>query len=360
MIPLLSALALGTAHGAEITALPPGMRGDIGMAYEAKVVPDLLLEGDTIVGRRRAVDHTLTYSGAMGLTKVLALEVALPHVLSSRTGFSDSHRMIYDPISGTGTMLGTQTLASDPELFGKGLSGTRVSLAATPFSETAFAARGDQLTWLLRAGYQVPDKTNIWTHSNGERGAGDGASGIILETAFSTTNGVTQPYLGLSYEKRLPLRMDIVDAGGQTVAKNLQIKPASTVMVTTGLEIEVLRDEAWANGLGTALTLDPSARFGWRSGAEIPSGLFLPSVLSMTENTTVGQGATSEIWAGMGLTWRIIEYLDWNINGELGSPLAYQVEHPYDVTTGMGKLSWSAGTALTFRMRDPMFDAKVQ
>ena len=336
------------------------MRGDIGIDYAARVVPDTLIEGETVVGRRRAVDHQLTYSGTLGLTEIFALELALPHSASSTIQFSDSHRMAYDPNTGTGTMLGTDVLANQPEVRGKGLGGTQVSLAATPFSEKAFASRGDDLTWLLRAGYQLPDKTNVWTYAGGERGAGSGASALLLETAFSTTNGNTQPYMSLSYDKRLPLRTDIKSASGETLAKNLQIKPASTVMLKTGLEIEVYQNDVWADGLGTAVMIDPSARFGWRSGAEIPSGVYLPSVLSMTENTLVGQGETSEIWAGLGVTWRIIKYLDWNVRGEMGTPLAYEVEHPYNVSTGMGELSWSLGTALTFRMRDPLFDAPAQ
>ena len=268
--------------------------------------------------------------------------------------------MAYDPNTGTGTMIGTDVLQAQPEISVSGLEGTRISLAVTPFSETAFSDRGDDITWLLRAGYQAPDKTNIWTHTDGDRGAGQGASGLVLQTAFSTTNGITQPYMALSYDKRLDLRTDIKSASGATVAKNLTITPASTVTVATGLEIEVYKDEAWANGLGTSVRLTPSARFGWRSGAEIPSGVSLPSVLSMTKNTIVGQGETSEIWAGMKASWRAIKYLDWDVHAEMGSPLSYEVEHPYNVSTGMGELGWSVGTALTFRMRDPLFDPPAQ
>jgi hypothetical protein len=36
------------------------------------------------------------------------------------------------------------------------------------------------------------------------------------------------------------------------------------------------------------------------------------------------------------------------------------VEHPYGISTGMGDMSWTAGTSLTFRMRDPLFDSQAQ
>ena len=131
-------------------------------------------------------------------------------------------------------------------------------------------------------------------------------------------------------------------------------------MLRSGMEIEVFRDEAWAEGLGTAVMVDPSARFGWRSGAQVPSGVYLPNVLSVTENTSVAQGQASELWAGVGLTWRIIRYVDWKVQAEIGSPLSYRVEHPYEISTGMGDMSWTAGTSLTFRMRDPLFDSQAQ
>ncbi len=360
MIPLLTVLIAAAAHGAEITVLPPALRGDIGIAYGVTVVPDVLLEGDTEVGRRRAIDHELTYSTRFGLTDILAFELALPQAASSRLRFFESQRMVYDPNAGTGTMIGTDPLPSDPEIHGKGLGGSRVSLAFTPFSESAYAARGDDITWLMRVGYQLQDKTNIWTHEAGERGATDGASSLRFETAFSTTNNMSQPYLGLRYDKHFPLRTNIVAANGDVVARNLDVQIADSVTLTTGLEIEVYRNEDFANGLGTVLLLDPAVRFGWHGGAEIPSGVHLPSVLTQTRGTLVGQSETSEIWAGMGMTWRIIRYLDWDTSFEMGSPLAYRVEHPYAVSTGMGKLGWAVGTGLTFRMRDPLFDPPAQ
>jgi len=360
MIPLLTALIAGTAQAADITALPPAMRGDVGLAYGVKVVPDVLLEDDTVVGRRRAIDHTITYSGTIGLTDIFAFEIALPHAASSRVRFFDSYRMAYEPNQGTGTAVGTDLLTSNPEIHGTGLGGTRFSFAVTPFSEDTYASRGDAITWLMRIGYQLPDKTNIWTFDGGDRGAMDGASGMVLETAFSTTNRMSQPYMGLRYDKRMPVRMDIVDKNGDVAAKEVQIKPASTVSLTTGLEIELHKNHAFANGLGTSVSLDPYARFAWRSAAEIPSGVYLPSVLTMTKNTLVAQGETSEAWAGLGIKWRIIEYLDWKTTAEMGTPFAYKVEHPYEVTTGMGKLGWQVGTSLTFRMRDPIFDPPVQ
>jgi hypothetical protein len=360
MFSLLISLLTVNAHAAEITALPPSKRGDLGLSYRATVVPDELIEDGTVVGRRQATDHLLTYSGRVGLTDILALELALPHAVSSRIRFTESHRMVYDPNTGTGSMLGTDAIGHPTEVAGKGLGGTQIALAVTPFSESHFSSRGDQLTWLLRAGYRTADKTNFWTETGGQRGALDGASALILDTAFSTTHGIVQPYLGLSYDKRFSLKTGVTNTGGMLGGKNVKLRPASTLMLRSGMEIEVFRDEAWAEGLGTAVMVDPSARFGWRSGAQVPSGVYLPSVLSVTEDTSVAQGQASELWAGVGLTWRIIRYVDWKVQAELGSPLSYQVEHPYEISTGMGDMSWTAGTSLTFRMRDPLFDSQAQ
>jgi len=357
MITLLNMFLVGTAAAADITSLPPAMRADVAVDYAVRVIPDTLYEGDTEVGSRRAIDHTLLYSTKLGLTDGLAFELSVPHAASSRMRFFDSHRMAYDPNAGTGTMVGTEALKKNPEVHGTGLGGSQFSLAGTPFSEDTFSARGDAITWLMRVGYQLQDKSNIWTHTDGERGALDGASSLLFETAFSTTNRMSQPYLGLRYEKHFPLRTDIRSSSNEVLAKNQDIQVADSVTLTTGLEIEVYRDEAFANGLGTVFFLEPRASFGWRSGAEIPSGVKLPSVLPLTEHTLVGQSETSEIWGGMGIKWRIIRYLDWDTHADFGTPLAYRVEHPYSVSTGMGKLGWQVGTGLTFRMRDPIFDS---
>jgi hypothetical protein len=359
MIAALTLLLSGTAMAADVTDIPPFLRADIGIGYSASAIPEKLFEDGEQVGRRRSIDHMMRYSGSFGFAPGFALELELPHYASSRIRFFDSQRMDFDPNIGTGTMLETDKLPNDPEVHGTGPGGTFVGVAATPFSETTFAPRGDQVTWLMRLGFQFKDNTALWTHNdNGKRGAGPGSPGLLFENFFSTTNGISQPWIGVSWDKRFPYETDIVDENGVTLAKGLNVRSSSSVILSTGLSIEVLHIPGFANGLGTALIVDPRARFGYHSWADIPSGVSLPSVLSMTENTVVTQSETSSLWAGLNIKWRIIRYLDWDTHYDMGTPFARRLEHHYDVTTGMGKLGWEIGTALTFRMRDPLFDKR--
>jgi hypothetical protein len=359
MIAALSLLLSGSAFSADVTEIPPFLRGDIGIGYSVTAIPDRLFEDNQPVGRRRSIDHMMDYSGTFGFAPGFALSLSLPHYASSRIRFFDSQRMVYDPNLGTGTMIDTDPLSADPEIHGIGAGGTWITVAATPFSETTFAPRGDQITWLIRLGYQFKDNTAIWTHNdNGKRGAGPGSPGLLIESFFSTTNGMSQPWIGVSWDKRFPFEADIQDENGKSLATDLTIQSASSVILSTGLSIEALNIPSFADGLGTAIIIDPRVRFGYHSWADVPSGVSLPSVLSISQNSIVTQSETSSLWAGFNFKWRIIRYLDWDTNLDMGTPFARQLEHPYDVTTGMGKLGWEIGTGLTFRMRDPLFDKR--
>ena len=95
---LTSLLLLTTlpAHAAKVTDLPPQWRGDFGIGYGVTVIPDSLVEDEVRVGNRRSIDHQIDYTGRLGFTDYLAVEVVLPHHASSRLRFSDSNRMVYD------------------------------------------------------------------------------------------------------------------------------------------------------------------------------------------------------------------------------------------------------------------------
>jgi hypothetical protein len=352
LIALPIALAL-TAHAAEVTALPPAMRADIEINYAATVIPDSLEESGQRVGERRSIDHNLRYIARYGFAKAFAVELELPHSASSKIKHFNSNQMVYDPILDTGTMVGTDT-APDGETTGKGAGGVLVRVVSTPLSEDLFSARGDQITWLLGLGYQFKDETNQWTVTDGERGAGPLSPGLEVRSFWSTTNSMSEPYLGVVWTNRFAATQTT-----QATNKKLDIQDPSSLDLVTGLEVELHRDDDWANGLGSEVALDLSATFSYQTWGDVVSGVTLPSVLSNTKGASVTQSETSSLWGAMSVRWRIIEYLDWTINTAIGGPLGYRLEHPYPVSTApSGKLGWQVGTGFNFRMRDPMFDPK--
>jgi hypothetical protein len=234
-----------------------------------------------------------------------------------------------------------------------------VRVVATPLSEDLFESRGDQITWLLGLGYQFKDDTSQWTYSDGERGAGPASAALEVRSFWSTTNNMSEPYLGVVWTNRFVSTLDVTNANGKVTSANTDIRDPSSVDLVTGMEVELHRDDDWANGLGSEVALDLRATFSHQTWGDVVSGVTLPSVLSNTEGTQVTQSETSSLWGALGVRWRIIEYLDWTINTAIGGPLGYRLEHPYAVTTSpAGKLGWQVGTGFNFRMRDPMFDPK--
>jgi len=341
---------VATAWSADVTDLPPQWRGDVGIAYEAVVVPDSLEERGEIVGERRAVDHLITYSGTIGWTDYLATQLALTQQASSRIAFSNMNRMAYDPVLETGTMVGTGD-AADQTVKGSGAGGLWVRLKGTPMSETTFADRGDQITWLMSMGYQFGDKTSLWNTAD-SGGAGPASPAFEFTSYWSTRNNRTEPYLGLVWTHRFETEADVG-------ARTIPVQDPSTLDLTVGMEILLLEDASFAEGLGTELALDLHATFGHQTWGDGVSGVQLANALPITRGRAVSQGETNSLWAGFDLRWRIVRYVDWTISHALGAPFGRTLEHPYAVASSTdGKLGWTLGTGLTFRMRDPLFDKK--
>jgi len=350
---MLSTLIITTAFSAsaaEVTDLPPQWRGDVRIAYDATVVPDSLREADTMVGSRRTVMHDVTYSGTFGFTDYFAMSLTLPQQASSRIGFTDMNQMAYDPIQKTGTMLGTDP-ADDSATSGSGMGGVWVRFLGTPMHETIFSERGDQISWLLGLGYQFPDSTSLWNSATAD-GAGPASPAFEFTSVWSTTNNMTEPYIGLVWTHRFFTTVDIGDAA-------VNVKDPSQFDITAGMEILILEDPDFANGLGTELAIDLHATFGHQSWGDGTSGVQLAGALPITQAQTVTQGETNSLWGGFDLRWRAARYLDWSISTELGAPFGRRLEHPYNVSSATdSKVGWKMGTALTFRMRDPLFDKR--
>lgn len=345
LIPFL--LLSNAASAADITTLPPQYRGDVAIAYRATVVPDTLEEDGATVGERRSTTHKLEYSVLFSATDYLAIQIGLPHTARQTIQFSESNAMVYDPIDQTGTMRNTSGIA-DSTRSGSGLGGTRIRLVGTPFSESVFAARGDQVSWLIEVGMQFSDDSNFWTVAGGERGAGPASPAFELDSTWSTDHQYASPYIGVSWTRRSP------HSDGQ-----VPIKDPSDLVLFSGLEIPIFEDPNWANGLGTELTMDLSGRFGFHTYGDGVSGVLLPATLPISTGKAVTQSEASSLWGHMDVRWRAARYIDWSLNSAVGGVFGHRLEHHYPVRTATaGKVGWSAGTTVTFRARDPLFDAR--
>ena len=347
------------AHAAEVTALPPQNRGDIAIDYGVAVVPDSLREGAETVGNRRGIEHALHYRVRFGILDPLAVEIELPHNASSRIRFTDAHDMVYDPVQESGTMIDTPK-AADVDRHGVGAGGTWFRVLGTPISEELFEDRGDQITWLLGLGYQFRDQVSYWNRNDsGKRGGGPASPALEIQSFWSTSNNMTDPYVGIVWTKRFATQTTLRDGNGVVTQPNVDVQDPSTIELQAGMEIEAWSDEDWANGLGTEVVFDVGGTFGYQTASTAISGVHLPNVLSLSEDTSVGQSEGSSLWANAGVRWRIIRYVDWHVQSAFGAPLGRRLEAPYEVSSSAkGKLGWAIGTELTFRMRDPIFDPR--
>lgn len=342
---------LATAPAATLTELPPWLRGDVTVAWQYDRLSGPLVErvvgADPVeVGERQVEEHRLEYAALFSVGPGVAVRLGLPHHAAQSVRFPTSSSMVYDPGTGTGTSIGTDSLAADAGASGSGLGGVRLGIAATPFSES-FEGRGNRVSWRIDAGFQVGDRSSFWTAEGGKRGAGPGAGALELASAFSTTAGTTEPYLQAVYVRRLEQEgVKVVTPSGATGTG--AVRPASTGRVRVGAEVLAARGQD--DGAGSA-RFDLHAGVDYRSWQEVPSGFLLPDVLAATEGTTVQEAERLEVGAGLGFFVQPHAVARLALRGDIGWSPAWRVESPYPIYTGGGTVHVVVGAELTALVR---------
>lgn len=335
----------------DVTDLPPVYRGDLTIAYDGMVESDRLVESGESVGERTLAEHRMSYRLSASVVTGAGLVLELPHYLASSVSFAEGRQMEFDPLDDDGTLVGTAPLGRQPSAKGAGLGGTWIGVRGAPFHQEAFDIRRDRFSWVLEAGYRFQDKSNFWSTGEGNaRGAGPGASALRLKSAWSTTHRMTSPYLQTTLVRTGRVTTTVTDATGSTSAQAVVVRPASTLALDAGAE--VLLSEYGEEGGRVVLDLRSQLRYD--SWQDVPSGLYLPSVLDASRASIVTQDETLSLRGGMGVNWRMVEYLQLNLGGGAGFTSPHQPEHLYEVTTGLGAWHWYVSTSLRFRARDPL------
>ncbi len=359
MLIVLLSLAALPAHAAEVTDLPPMLRGDVEVRFDLSVEDARLVESGETVGKRRIADNQLVYAGTLSVYDGLALFFELPHGVGTNVSFGDAREMVVDADFGAGkeagTMLGSDPIEDPPVVQGSGLEGTWVGIRGAPFSRDLFPRQHDSTSWLLELGYRFKDKSNFWTVNDaGKRGAGPGAPAFRFHGAWSTRYRASQPYVTTTLVRTGRITTDVADASGQTTATGLVLRPASSADLGVGSELV-----AGTYGEGPSagqVGIDCRLHFGYVSWQDIPSGLYLPSVLDLTTSQAATESEYAYVRGGLGVNWRIVEYVQLNLGGDVGTSSPRRIEHAYPVYTGMGTLDWQVHALLRFRARDPLFD----
>ncbi len=333
-------LAIALASAAEVTEVPGVLQGDAVVAYELDLRRYTLQEGGELVGLTTEEHHVLSLEAVIGAPYSAAF-IRVPYGLRHRIGYPDTRKMIYDPLEEEGSLAASETQTTPREsMEGRGLEGVWVGARGVPFSE----ARGDQSTWVVEVAYRFGDRTNIWSETEGVRGAGLGAPALQLRTAFSGLRSAHRPYLEATLTKTGSIGVELQDFSGDVVGTAL-VSPSSSAAVLTGVEVLTRQtSQGW-------FALDFHTRFAYNSWSELPSGTYLPDVLSDPEGLLVTTSEYATFSGGMGFHWQLFKYLRLGLSGDLDLHLPHRVEHPYPIYTGADAIGIRVFTSLRFMLR---------
>lgn len=345
-----AALALTAlpVQAAEVTDLPPWLRGDLVVDYGFQHLGGSLYEGDQRVGSRTWEEHAITYQGIFTAGPGVALFFELPQTVSSRLAFPEANQMVFDPSTEQGTMVETEPLEGLDPIKGKGTDGVWLGIKGTPFSE-AFEARGNRATWLIEAAFRTRSANNFYEQMEGDlRGAGTGGGGTRLGMAFSTTRHVSQPYLSFRYT-RLPVLDEVTfyDETGAPLGGGFELNPADTIEIRTGTEI-IAHDNPEAH---SRFSIDLRLGFGYATWQTIPSGLYLPSVLSTSRAVPATESEYTWGSAGIGFYHQAFQYMKWKLVADATYMAPHQIEHHYPIATGADTIDVTVGGGIEIMIR---------
>jgi len=343
----LAAAGAAPAGAAEITEIPPFLRGDLAIGYGFQHLGGSLVEGEEEVGQRTWDEHGLTYQGVFSAGPGVALFFELPQVLSSRLAFPAAQEMVYDPSSESGTMAGTEAIEGLEAVKGSGAEGLWIGIKGTPFSQ-AFEKRGNRATWLLEGALQTRSRGNFYElDEEGARGAGVGGGGLRLGTAFSTRHGISEPYLAFRYTRTRDLTVSLYSTDGTLLAADAILEPADQVEVEAGTEL-VVHDNAESH---SRFAFDLRGSFGYATWQTVPSGLFLPSVLEINRGVPATESEYTWIGGSLALRHQVFAYMAWNLTFGLDYQAPHRVEHLYAVRTGSDTLELYGGAGIKVMIR---------
>jgi hypothetical protein len=335
---LLMAIAL--AGAAEVTEVPDFKQGDVVVGYQVDLQRYALMEGIDSVGLTTEEQHVLSVEAVVGAPYSAAF-VRVPYGLRHRIAYPDTRKMIYDPLEEEGSLATSETQDTPRDAVeGRGLEGIWIGARGVPFSEN----RGDQSTWVIEAAYRFGDRTNVWSEEGGVRGSGVGAPALQLRTAFSGPRSSHRPYLEATLQRTGSIALDLQDSSGASTG-TAYVAPASSAAFQAGVEVLTRQ-----TGIGW-FALDFRTRFAYSSWAELPSGFYLPDVLSDTDGVLVTRSEYLTMSGGMGFHWQLFKYLRLGVTADLDVNTPYRLEHPYPIEAGWESVGVRVFTSLRFMIR---------
>jgi hypothetical protein len=325
--------------------MPPMLHGDIWVNYSGSYEFGSLEENGDTHGKRQLHSENVDYGIEFSPITGVAINIELPTTMYLALAYPDAIEMIYEPVTGSGTYAFDDPLGTKPIHRGLGVNGVWFGAAFAPFSE-AFKRR-QQVTWRLDLGVRTGSKKNLWTVHDDMRGTSPGGTAVHIGAAFSAKKGSANPYMTFNYIYEGKVTADAVDENNQVVASGLTFKPPSTVDLRGGLEIVSFYDPQDESLLAFDLFLG----FGYNSWSDVPSGLFLPSVLDASRRIAVSTSDYLTASAGFGIVGHATKFVGIETSFMTRYITPHRLEHPYPIRTGLDtvELAWNLSVTGKYR-----------
>ncbi len=347
-LPVVVAVALpAVASASSETEMPPALGVDLSLGYEAEVEWAGLEEdgpdGTARVGERRDIRHDLAFRASFAPVDGVAFTFGVDGLAWRGIRYPSAREMLLDPAGNKGTSLPGEPLEAPPEPTGSGLEGLWFGVAFQPYAERY--ARQHEVTWRLDLAFRTaPTSSFFEVNEQGRRGAGVGGPTFLARAAFSREHQTTSPYMVARWSLQTRRQVAVPDGDGGT--SEIQVDPGQRLDVRGGIEIRLSSPEASAR-----VDLDLHAGLGYRSPAQVPSGVFLPDVLDLTAGTPVTRAERLGWHIGAGFDMDLAPAVSLNLWSRAFWALPWRIEGPYPVRTTLGTARAGFGAELVTRIR---------
>ena len=345
---MLALLALPSlVLAAEVTDMPPALRGDAELSYAGAYFSGPLVEdGERIIGARRQA-HSVDLSLAFAVTDGLAITAGLQTTPSLRVSYTDDgSAMAFDPVNNEGTYIGGTELGEGPVLSGGGLVGIWLGVAVGPYGR--WMKTPETFSWRLDVALRVPNSGGTFIEAaDDKRGAAPGGTGLRLSGAFATERAGYEPYMRMVYQNESRAVVNIGNPINGDTLIDATIQAPSTLDLTAGSEF-IISDNRES---GQRIAFDLFARAGYRTRGQGASGVYLPSVIPQSRSIVVTTSEHLVAGGGLGLILNPNEYLGFRLAGDVVAFTPYRVEHPFDVYQAAGTHEVTAQLAVRGHIR---------
>lgn len=343
---LAFALLPAPALAAEVTDMPPALRGDVNIDYVGSLYSGGVEEGGEEYARRRSARHDLRWGVEFAPADGFAVTLAADTTPYAGISWSSATSMGYDPVRETGTYTVGESIEV-PQIQGRGFNGLWLGAALQPFNESW--KRNHQTTWRIDLAYRTGNKNaTFWTEDgDGWRGAAPGGPAFRVVGAFSADNGSANPYVQGIFQHEGRVDVDVSDASGAIVAPGLSIRPGTDFDLIGGIEVVGYHDAATEDRFAVDLRLG----VGYRSFRLLPSGMYLPDVLDASKSLLITQSDRLVARGGMGFDGHIRKYVSLRVGADFVYDMPYRIEHVYEARTSGDAFTVEIGTRLNVRIR---------